>query len=87
MLGISILLRRNFLRCITVIAAGQRKYLLSFTSSFDFSFSLFPFRSSLFWSKNSMDKLIISSSVIILLSSSATSPLSSLEPLAASADG
>lgn len=84
-----------------------------FTSSFDFSFSLFPFRSSLgeemkqlqqivniaaisqvnikychsgtclFWSKNSMDKLIISSSVIILLSSSATSPLSSLEPLAA----
>lgn len=30
-LGISILLRRNFRRCITVIAAGQRKYLLSFT--------------------------------------------------------
>lgn len=30
-LGMSILLLRNFLRCITVIAAGQRKYLLSFT--------------------------------------------------------
>lgn len=30
-LGMSILLLRNFLRCITVIAAGHRKYLLSFT--------------------------------------------------------
>lgn len=36
-----------------------------------------------FWSKNSMDKLMISSSAMILLSSSATSPLSSLEPLVA----
>lgn len=30
-LGMSILLLRNFLKCITVIAAGHRKYLLSFT--------------------------------------------------------
>lgn len=34
-------------------------------------------------SKNSMERLMISSSVIILLSSSATSPRSSLEPLEA----
>lgn len=37
----------------------------------------------LFWSKNSIERLMISSSVIILLSSSATSPRSSLDPLEA----
>lgn len=35
----------------------------------------------LLWSKNSIERLMISSSVIILLSSSATSPRSSLDPL------
>lgn len=37
----------------------------------------------LVWSKNSIERLMISSSVIILLSSSATSPRSSFDPLEA----
>lgn len=37
----------------------------------------------LLWSKNSIERLMISSSAMILLSSSATSPRSSFDPLAA----
>ena len=37
----------------------------------------------LLWSKNSIERLMISSSVMILLSSSATSPRSSFDPLEA----
>lgn len=43
-------------------------------------------KTHLVWSKNSMERLMISSSVIILLSSSATSPRSSCEPLDASGE-
>lgn len=43
----------------------------------------FKIKSHLLWSKNSIERLMISSSVIILLSSSATSPRSSCDPFEA----